>query len=533
MTDQSLSAIVDNINILERHGETDPTISSLVYDSRDAAEGSLFFALHGIHSDGHDYIPQAVEAGAAAVIHSSPLASYRQGLVYLRVEDTRRAMSPVAAAFYGHPSREMTVIGVTGTDGKSTTVSFIHQLLEATGRKTGFLSTVQFNTGGATEKNYLRQSTPEAPEVHRILRRMRDTGCSHAVVEATSHGLSERNSRLRDIAFDIGVFTNISREHLEFHKTFEQYLYDKANLFRLLKGDGGRAVINMDDPSRRYMSEASSAPVIRYSLRDPEAELYASSVEERGEEQRVVVRFRGGGSAGGRPQDGSPTSGREEAELLLPLPGRFNVENLLAATGAVLALTKLRLEEIAPHVSSLVPVRGRMVPVRLGQPFRVLVDYAHTPGSFEKLFPQLRRQTTGRLIALFGSAGERDIEKRSRLGEIASQYSDIVVLADEDPRGEEPGAILREVAAGCTGTQEGEDLIIIEDRVEAMRRAFFIAREGDLVVLLGKGHEGTIIYADGPIPWDEEETAVRLLREMGYGGENTGSRTEMERRSES
>jgi UDP-N-acetylmuramoyl-L-alanyl-D-glutamate--2,6-diaminopimelate ligase len=209
---------------------------------------------------------------------------------------------------------------------------------------------------------------------------------------------------------------------------------------------------------------------------------------------------------------------------ILPLPGRFNVENLLAAAGALLSLSGVKLSDIVPHVSALAPVKGRMVPVQLGQPFRVLVDYAHTPGSFEKLFPQLRRQTTGRLIALFGSAGERDVEKRSRLGEIASLYADIVVLADEDPRGEEPAAILHDIAVGCASKKEGEELIIIEDRVEAMRRAFSIAREGDLVILLGKGHEGTIIYADGPIPWDEEETAVKILGEMGYGGESSGQK---------
>jgi UDP-N-acetylmuramoyl-L-alanyl-D-glutamate--2,6-diaminopimelate ligase len=220
-------------------------------------------------------------------------------------------------------------------------------------------------------------------------------------------------------------------------------------------------------------------------------------------------------------ESGTVASGaiKDRIGLFLPIPGGFNVENLLAALGAVLSLPGAGPEEFAPHVSYLEPVKGRMVPVRLGQPFDVIVDYAHTPGSFEKLFPQLRERTDGKLISLFGSAGERDLEKRPKLGEIASRYSDIVVLADEDPRGEVPAEVLRDVAAGCGKKHEGRDLYLIEDRREAIRKAFSLADDGDLVVLLGKGHEGSIIYADGPMSWDEQEEAEKALREMGFGEE--------------
>ncbi|MFO7850759.1 MAG: UDP-N-acetylmuramoyl-L-alanyl-D-glutamate--2,6-diaminopimelate ligase, partial [Spirochaetia bacterium] len=504
MNGRKLSEIIDDSFIIERRGEGDPIIGSLKYDSREVAEGVLFFALPGIHTDGHDFIRDAVRRGAAAVVHSKPLPDYSPGTVYLRVENTRAVMSPISAEFYHHPSHELTVIGVTGTDGKSTTVSFIHQLLEAAGRKTGFLSTVQFNTGGVTEKNRFRQSTPEAPEIHRILRTMKDAGCTHAVVEATSHGLSKLNNRLGDVFFDIGVFTNISREHLEFHKTFEQYLYDKANLFRSLGGEFAKAIINLDDSNAPYLIDACPAEALTYSLHKPEADIFASRITDRDGGQEIILHYR------------EHYRQTEETRVYLPLPGRFNVENLLAALGAVVSLPDSKLNDFTPPIGRLVPVKGRMVPVRLGQPFEVLVDYAHTPGSFEKLFPQLREHTKGRLIALFGSAGERDLEKRSRLGEIASRYCDIIVLADEDPRGEEPRAVLEEVAAGCGEKRVGEDLLLIEDRSAAIRHAFSLAEKEDLVVLLGKGHEGSIIYADGPIPWDEEQEAVKALAEMGY-----------------
>ncbi len=432
------------------------------------------------------------------VVHSDPVSEPAPGVLYLRVEDTRRAMSPAAAAFYEHPSREMTVIGITGTDGKSTTVSFIHQLLRLQGIQSGFLSTVQFDLGGGAQKNSLRQSTPEAPEVHRILRAMREAGCSHAVVEATSHGLSPLNNRLGDVAFDVGVLTNISHEHLEFHETLERYMDDKANLFRSLPPEGA-AVINRDEPRRHIFEKASGAPVLRYSLGGNSADIAANDIEDIGDTQHFVL-----------------LSGGERMEAKLSMPGRFNVENVLAALQAVSCAAGTKLRKMVPLLPQLQPVKGRMVPVNRGQPFRVLVDYAHTPGSFEKLFPMLRRLVEGRLIPVFSSAGERDLEKRPVLGEIAARYADLIILADEDPRGEEPMAVLRDVAAGCTDKREAEDLLLIPDRRQAIRRAFELAREGDMVVLLGKGHEGTIIYADGPIAWDEETEAQRILEELGY-----------------
>ena len=473
--------------------------------------------MNGLHSNGHDFIEKALAQGAAAVVHSEPLSTYARDVTYLRVENSRRAMSPIACRFYDDPSSEMTIIGVTGTDGKSTTSYFIQQLLKLSGKPAGLLTTVQFDLGRGAEKNYLRQSTPEATEIHRLLRAMRENGCTHAVVEATSHGLSPLNNRLGDVKFDVGVLTNISHEHLEFHKTLERYIDDKANLFRALPPQKGIAVINADEPQRQAFIDAAACPVYLYGIR-PEtqetqetqetADLTASDIEESPAGQSFLIS--------------SKASVADTAEqpiqtrVKLPQPGRFNVENSLAALLALGHLPGESLQSYFPLIAELKPIKGRMVPVDEGQPFQVIVDYAHTPGSFRKLFPALRTQVgTGKLIAVFSSAGERDIEKRSQLGEIAAGYCDIIVLADEDPRGEVPLDILEDVAAGCGSMQREHELFLIEDRPTAIRHAFTLANEGDLVVLLGKGHEGSIIYADGPIPWDEETVAREQLRRLG------------------
>jgi len=507
MIGNRLSALLAKINIIEQHGPFDPHITGLAYDSREVRRGSLFFALKGLHTDGHQYISSAVGNGAAAVLHSDPLPEYAQEVAYVRVENSRRLMSPIASSFYNDPSSEMTIIGVTGTDGKSTTSYFVQQLLALRGIRAGLLTTVQFDMGEGPQKNFLRQSTPEATEIHRLLRTMRTKGCTHAVVEATSHGLSPLNNRLGDVKFDVGVLTNISHEHLDFHKTLEQYIDDKANLFRALPSEKGYGVVNAAEEHRQAFIDAAAGPVYLYGIEPEEnpgatqtADLSAADIQDSPTGQSFLVR-------------GSELS----QQITLPQPGRFNIENTLAALLAVGHLPGSSIQDFLPLVSQLRPIKGRMVPVDEGQEFQVIVDYAHTPGSFRKLFPPLRRQVgQGKLISVFGSAGERDVEKRSQLGEIASHYCDVIVLADEDPRGEVPREILEAIAAGCRTMQRDETLFLIEDRPTAIRRAFQIADADDLVVLLGKGHEGTIIYADGAVPWDEETAAREQLHALGY-----------------
>ncbi|ADK81996.1 UDP-N-acetylmuramoyl-L-alanyl-D-glutamate--2,6-diaminopimelate ligase [Sediminispirochaeta smaragdinae] len=498
--EKSLSAITGDINIEARNGKTDALISGLSYDSRTTCRGDLYFALPGLHADGHAFVEQAIAAGARAVIHQVPLSLYHPEIAYLQVTNSRISMSPVAAAFYDHPSRVLKVIGVTGTDGKSSTVSFLHQLLTGMGLKCGFLSTVQFNTGGESVKNHFRQSTPEATEIHKTLRAMVEAGCSHAVIESTSHGLSPKNNRLGDICYDAAVITNISHEHLEFHGTMEQYMDDKANLFRMTGQNRGIAVINIDDKNHNLFAGTASGcrSISFYSATGAQkADYRARGIEET----PASIAF-------------TLDSPKGEARVDLNVAGRFNVDNILAASAAVCELEGVEPKTLEPLFPGLKAVKGRMVPVDEGQAFQVIVDYAHTPGAFRRLFPAIRPLVRGRLFALFSSAGERDLEKRPVLGSIADEYCDVIVLADEDPRGENPMALLEEVASGCRNKTKGKSLFLIENRKEAMRHAFSMMKKDDCILLLGKGHEGSIIYANGPVPWDEEEMARILLREL-------------------
>ncbi len=502
---KTLRELAGSLPQLEISGDADRPITGIAYDSRDVKNGFIFVALDGLHTDGHRFIPDAVRRGAAAVVHARPVRAKADGVGYARVADTRSFLSPLSAAFFDNPSRALKVIGVTGTDGKSSTVWFIQQILQALGKRSGFLSTVNFQTDADMVKNPFRQSTPEASEIHGMLAEMAANGKEYAVVEATSHGLSPKTNRLGDVLFDAAVMTNVTHEHLEFHGSFEQYRSDKANLFRALERSGGKpfscprfGVVNADDPSQEYFRGCTHLPVYLYSARGP-ADLAAEASETDISGCSFTMAYKGA---------------RRHARIRIP--GPFWVENALAACLAVSQILSVDPLDLAPGLARLRGVKGRMESVELGQPFTVIVDYAHTPGAFEKLLPWVKANTRGRLITVFGSAGERDLEKRPMQGRIASESGDILVLTDEDPRGEDRESILEQIAAGCPGRRRGEDLYLIADRPAAIRRAFSIAAPGDAVLLLGKGHEGSIIFADGPREYDERTEAEKALAEMGF-----------------
>jgi UDP-N-acetylmuramoyl-L-alanyl-D-glutamate--2,6-diaminopimelate ligase len=505
-------------------------ITGLKYDSRNVVPGDLYFALPGLHMDGHDFISHAVEQGARAVIHQKDCEEYREGIIYIKVKDSRFAMSPIADAFYDFPSRKMGVIGVTGTEGKSTTVYLIYQLLKLLGKKTAFISTVQHGDGLTEKWNSEHQTTPEAVTVHLLLAQMLRNGAGFVVLESSSHGLSKKTNRLGDVAFDVGVMTCITHEHLEFHGTWERYRSDKAELFRALDASptahrkqtpAGElsvpsfGVVNADDASAEYFAAATSHKTYSFSAKGAKADLSVKKIES---------------SSGGNKYEVFVSSTGKTITIGDNLSGAFNAGNVLASILVVSNLLAIEdVEDFIPLVPLLKPVRGRMTAVNMGQPFEVLVDYAHTPSSFQTIFPPLRErisQTGGRIISLFGSAGERDTKKRSQQGEIAARYSDMVFLTDEDPRGEEPMAILEEIAKGCKAASDcaegcpnmirNETLFLIPDRPTAIREAFSAARPGDLVLLLGKGHENSIIYASETISYDEITEAENALREAGY-----------------
>ncbi|GAB4210073.1 MAG: UDP-N-acetylmuramoyl-L-alanyl-D-glutamate--2,6-diaminopimelate ligase [Roseiflexaceae bacterium] len=508
-----LNELIAGLAPAHRSGPPNPAINAVVYDSRRVGPGSLFVAYRGFHTDGHTYIRQALERGAAAVVYEDPAYDGALGSAAgLRVANARAALAPLAAAFHGYPGRQMRVVGITGTDGKSTTTFLTSVALEAAGHCTGLLGTVDFKVAERMWANDTRQSTPEAPEVQALLREMADAGCGYAVLEATSHALSPRWDRLSGSAFDIAVLTNVTQEHLDFHGTVEQYRRDKARLFELLGEPGGNtpaplkarklAIVNADDPNHQMFLDAApaSAERLTYAVERP-ADVRALDVVA----SREGLRFR-------------LVTPWGEATPHLRLTGDFNVANTLAALTVALA-EGAPLEATVAALERVPGVRGRMERVEQGQPFTVLVDYAHTPGAFTKLLGIIRPLAERRLIALFGSAGERDREKRPLQGEIAARVCDLVILTDEDPRLEDREAILAEIAAGVerTGKRAGTGYHVIPDRAQAIRAAFAAAGPGDVVLLLGKGHEGSMIYADGPRPWDEAAEARAALRELGFG----------------
>ena len=509
----------ERAGLTERRGDGDPFIAALEYDSRNVKPEALYFALPGLHTDGHAYINDAIDRGAVAVVHEAEINEKKPGVVYLRVKNSRFAMSPVAAAFYGFPSRRLLVAGVTGTEGKSTTVYLIWQLLRLLGKKAGFFSTVQHSDGGEERWNPEHQTTPEATVVQRMLWEMAENGCAYAVVEASSHGLSPRTNRLGDVAFDAAVFTNVAHEHLEFHGSWEQYRDDKANLFRALdhgyvKTDISDAtvipipfgVINADDNSVGYFAGVTTRAKVSFSTNGKDASLTIKAITSSAFDNWYHVFITGENTA---------------IDIRDRLPGAFNAGNVLAALLVVSGLTGVPVQEIALLCPRLLPVRGRMTAINKGQPFEVLVDYAHTPSSFNTIFPPLRarlNRSGGRIITLFGSAGERDTQKRPEQGKIAAAYSDYIVLTDEDPRGETPMDILEQIASGVYAEKpdsfrRDESLFLIPDRPTAIRKALSLARPGDLVLLLGKGHENTIIYQDHVMPFDEIAEAERALDE--------------------
>jgi UDP-N-acetylmuramoyl-L-alanyl-D-glutamate--2,6-diaminopimelate ligase len=494
VTGIKLSRLLEGVEVLEAPS-ADPEVTGLCYDSRRLKPGDCFVAIPGTHTDGHRYVETALRDGAVAAVVQRPAGTAWPQVV---VPDTRRALALMSSTLYGHPSSGMVVIGVTGTDGKTTTTTMIHQMLLSAGRGVGSMSTVDIRFGGAVDLNDSRQTTLEALEVQEQLARMRDAGLKYAVIETSSHGLALQ--RVVGVEYDVAVFTNIAHEHLDFHKTIEAYREAKAQLVDLTaasarKGIDKTVVLNRDDPSYAYLVNRPIARRITYGLQ-LDADLKADRVEATPDGLRVEASTPLGPLA-----------------LRLKLNGRWNAANALAAASAGVAIG-LTLDEIREGLESYSGVSGRMERVDLGQPFRVIIDYAHTPQSLEKVLRELRPITRGKLIAVFGSAGDRDREKRPWMGEIAARLSDYAVFTNEDPREEDAMKILSDIAAGAeeVGWTEGEKYARIEDRRQGIAHAVRRARPGDTILLAGKGHERSILIGRGKEPWDERAAAEAAIR---------------------
>lgn len=478
-------------------GDRQIKVTGLTFDSRTVRPGDLFAALRGSDFDGHRYIGAAVERGAAAILAEQPM---ELDVPAITVEDSRAALAPVSAKFYGHPSRDLMMIGLTGTDGKTTTSFLVRDLLRAGGRQVGLIGTVGISLGDGTEYQLPHQTTPESNLVQGYLREMVEHGTSAAVVEATSHGLHMH--RLDAMSFTIAGVTNITHEHLEYHKTIENYRRAKALLVERVAAVGGVVVLNADDYGARSMEAwAEGARVVWYSASKPDAEIAAKNVVvgSNGSVFDLVVEGR-------------------SVRVSLPLLGDFNVYNALCAVGIARA-AGMELAAIMRGLSRASGVPGRLNLLDEGQPYAVVVDYAHTPESLKKVLRLLRRlHPDGRLIVVSGSAGERDPTKRPLQGAVMADLADVSIVTSEDPRNEDPEAIIREIADGARsqGARDGESLVEITDRRQAIRRALTLAQPGDCVVLAGKGHETSMIWGFEHRPWNEAGIAREELAKLGF-----------------
>ncbi len=498
-----LSECVTSVLGVRVVGDPSSVVTGIEYDSRSVHAGDLFAALRGSESDGHAFAGNAVANGAAAILVEEELALNVPQIV---VDNSRKELATIAAAFYGNPSRELKVIGVTGTDGKTTTSFLIDGILRHAGRRTGMIGTVQVRIGDEIDQHSSRQTTPESSEIQRILRRMVDAGVEWAVLEATSHGLDLY--RLDHTRFVIGAVTNVTHEHLEHHKTIDAYRRAKGRLFESVEEVGGICVVNLDDEGAREMRHyAPSIDVVGYTVSDyPGAQLRATHIDVRADGTSFCLHWQG-----------------SDVEIDLPLIGGFNVENSLCAAGVALA-TGLGLDLVASGLRNAPEIPGRMTRVDQGQPFSVIVDYAHTPAALESQLGLLRSlHPRGRLICVSGSAGERDATKRPMQGAVSARLADVSVFTSEDPRNEDPDVIIAEIAAGAAvaGAVDGSTSHRVTDRREAIHLALTLAQPGDCVLLAGKGHEGSIFWSGEKRWWDEKTVAQQELLALGFSMEGS------------
>ncbi|AEJ41631.1 UDP-N-acetylmuramyl-tripeptide synthetase [Sulfobacillus acidophilus TPY] len=477
-------------------GDGSVTVGGIQYDSRRVEKGDLFCAIPGFHTDGHLYCQEAYQRGAVAFLVERA-DTVPKGAPALIVPEARPAMAIVADAFYGHPSGRLWMVGVTGTNGKTTTTHLIRAVLEGSDIPCGLTGTLHTLIGQETFK--VVRTTPEAPDLQRILRHMADRGMRAAVMEVSSHALVL--SRVDAVEYDVGVFTNLTQDHLDFHHDIESYFRAKALLFERLgtgRPKGPRAaVINRDDPYSERLMGMTGVPVLTYGIQQP-SDIRATQVNITSRGVQFVAEF--------------PEGVSQPVEF--GMPGRFNVLNALAAmaVGYVYGLTP---SEMAESLARYPGVPGRFERIDEGQPFTVIVDYAHTPDGLENALKTAREFSLGKIGVVFGAGGDRDRGKRPLMGEVAGRLADWTVLTADNPRSEDPLDIIHQIAEGVNrvGGQWQQEL----DRERAIRLALNQAQPGDVVLIVGKGHETYQIYRDATIHFDDREVARQILRELNKG----------------
>ena len=476
-----LSEILKNIELKEVHADLDTDIGGISYDSRTTKEGDLFIAIVGFESDGHKYIPMAKEKGASVILcERAPECD----VPYVLVSDSRNALALGSCEFFGNPSKEMTVVGITGTNGKTTTTYLLKHMLEAKlNAKVGLVGTNGNMIGD--EFIHTERTTPESYELQHLFREMKDAGCTHVVMEVSSHSLAL--SRVAGIDFDVGIFSNLTQDHLDFHNTMEEYAAAKAKLFSMCKV----GCINIDDKWHESIIKDSSCRIISFSAKKNEADLVAKDIRL----SASGVKF-------------CAVADDKIERVKLGIPGEFSVYNALAVVSAGLALG-MSLSDCAEAMADAKGVKGRMEVVPTNGNYTILIDYAHTPDALENALKALRTTAQGRLIVLFGCGGDRDRTKRPIMGGIAADNADFVIVTSDNPRTEEPQSIIDEICVGLKGKNTPHKVIC--DRIEAIHWAIDNHRENDVILLAGKGHEDYQVIGKEKFHMDEREIVAEYI----------------------
>ncbi|HXV69654.1 MAG TPA: UDP-N-acetylmuramoyl-L-alanyl-D-glutamate--2,6-diaminopimelate ligase [Nitrospira sp.] len=490
-----LEALEGQVEILDRHGTLDVPVTAITDDSRKAGPGSLFVAVKGEQVDGHRFIPAVMKDGIAALV--TQLAAPDSSIPSVRVTDSRKALGLLGSRFHGDPSSRLRMIGVTGTNGKTTTTYVCKALLDGIGRPVGLIGTVAYQIGN--EMFPAAHTTPGALELQQLLARMVAGGCTTAVMEVSSHALAQ--DRTAGCEYDVGVFSNLTQDHLDFHRTMEEYFQAKLRLFTGLTGmhkPNKRAIVNVDDPAGIRIKDLCPAPVWTYAVK--------AKADLRPENIRL--------SLGGTTFTAATPAGSFPVES--HLVGEHNVYNLLAAIGVALHEGALP-DQIRGAIAQVANVPGRFERVVAGQPFAVVVDYAHTEDALVRLLTAAQTLKTGRIITVFGCGGDRDRGKRPKMGGVAVRYSDVVILTSDNPRTEDPQAILQEVEAGVTEALRQRPQVQyrkLTDRQEAIAAAVQEARSGDMVLIAGKGHEDYQIIGTTKFHFDDREVAREAIARL-------------------
>ena len=499
---KSLRKIFEELSIVHSPEPLpDLAIAGIAIDSRAVKPGYLFVAMKGGSFDGHDFIAKAIENGTVAIVGEKNISGLK--IPYVQVENTRQALTWIAASFYDFPARKLTVIGVTGTDGKTTTCNLIYKILLAAGIKAGLISTVNAVIGDEILDTGFHVTTPDAHDVQRYLARMVEAGLTHVVLETTSHGWAQ--FRVDACEFDVGVITNITHEHLDQHGSYENYRAAKGRLFTSLEktlqkpqGNPRLAVLNCDDRSFEYLDSITKVSKISYGIK-LSADVRAKEIQYSPFGAQFFA-------------DGNDLHVPIKSKLV----GAYNVSNCLAALTATVLGLGIKPEIAAKGIASLEGVPGRMERIDLGQSFMAIVDFAHTPNALKVTLEAARQMTDGHVIAVFGSAGLRDKEKRRMMAETSIELADLTVLTAEDPRTESLEEILNEMAAGARskGGREGQTFWRVADRGEAIKFALSLARLGDIVLACGKGHEQSMCFGAVEYPWDDRIAMRAALSEL-------------------